>query len=161
MRQIALVAFLSFPAVAAFAQITVGVMPANLNSGDANFPTPQTDVSLENPVNAAGTIDQVTFAWNATCNGVAKIKFFRRSGNNVTLVDSRGPFDTLAGTRQTIGLVPAVNVQAGDLIAITRMQNCGNALVEAGTGTQGYAVLQGDASSGTITAGATFHDRLR
>ena len=151
----------SFIAAAAVAQISVGVLPSTLNSSDANFPTPQTDVSLENPATGSGSIDTVTFGWNATCNGVAKIKFFRRSGNVLTMVDQRGPFDTVAGPRsQTAVLSPPVNVQAGDLIAITRAQSCGNALAEAGTGTLGYVVLQGDATSGTISAGNTFHDKL-
>ena len=151
----------SFVAAAAVAQISVGVLPSTLNSSDANFPTPQTDVSLENPATAAGTIDTVTFGWNATCNGVAKIKFFRRSGNALTMTDQRGPFDTVAGPRsQTAVMSPPVNVQAGDLIAITRVQSCGNALAEAGTGTLGYVVLQGDATSGTVSAGNTFHDKL-
>src|SRR5215471_14293200 len=106
MRKAALLFSAFFIASSSLAQNSVGVMPSTLNSSDANFPTPQTDVSLENPVTNSGTIDQVTFGWNATCNGVAKIKFFRRSGNNLTLLDSRGPFDTLPGTRQSIGLVP-------------------------------------------------------
>jgi hypothetical protein len=152
----------SFVGVAAMAQITVGVMPANLNSSDANFPTPQTDVSLENPASGSGTIDTVTFGWNQTCNAVAKIKFFRRSGNNLTQIDERGPFSTFAGGRvtQVVALNPPVNVQTGDLIGITRVASCGNALAEAGTGTQGYVVLSGDATSGTISGGNTFHDKL-
>src|SRR5207244_2877909 len=91
-----------------------------------------------------------------------KIKFFRRSGNTLTLIDQRGPFSTFAIGRvtQVVPLNPPVNVAAGDLIAITRVESCGNALAEAGTGTQGYVVLSGDASSGTIAAGNTFHDKL-
>lgn len=148
--------------VPVFAQLTVGVLPDNLNSSDANFPTPQTDVSLENPVGAAGVIDTVTFGWNATCSGVAKIKFFRRSGTTLTMTEQRGPFNTFVSGRvqQTVTLSPPVAVQAGDLIAITRVVACGNALAEAGTGTQGYVVLQGDAASGTISAANTYHDRL-
>ena len=153
--------FLSFVASVASAQITVGVLPTNLNSSDANFPTPQTDVSLENPATGSGTVNLVSFAWNADCSGAVKIKFFRRSGNTLTMIAERGPFDTRSGIRGTTAtLSPAVNVQPGDLIAITRLQSCGNALAEAGTGTQGYVVLQGDATSGTIASGNTFHDKL-
>jgi len=150
-----------FVAVAASAQVTVGVLPNTLNSSDANFPTPQTDVSLENPATGSGVITTVSFGWNAACTGVAKIKFFRRSGNTLTMFDQRGPFDTSAGRPvQTVTLSPGVNVQAGDLIGITRVVACGNALAEAGTGTQGYVVLQGDATTGTVSAGNTFHDKL-
>jgi hypothetical protein len=146
----------------AVAQVTVGVMPATLNSSDANFPTPQTDVSLENPATGSGNITSVSFGWNAACTGVAKIKFFRRSGNTLTMFAERGPFDTSAGRPVHFAVLsPGVGVQAGDLIAITRVvAGCGNTLAEAGTGTQGYVVLQGDATSGTISAGNTFHDKL-
>lgn len=148
-------------ALAAPAQVTVGVMPNTLNSSDANFPTPQTDVSLENPATGSGSITTVTFGWNAACTGVAKIKFFRRSGNTLTQTAERGPFDTLSGRNvQTASLSPGVDVQAGDLIGITRMKTCGNALAELGTGTQGYVVLQGDAQTGTISVNNTFHDKL-
>ena len=153
----------SFAVSVAVAQISVGVMPATLNSSDANFPTPQTDVSLENPATGSGSIDTVTFGWNATCTGAAKIKFFRRTGNTLNMFAERGPFNTFAAGRvtQVIPLSPAVGVAPGDLIGITRvMSNCGNALAEAGTGTQGYVVLQGDATTGTISAGNIFHDKL-
>lgn len=146
---------------AAVAQVSVGVLPANLNTSDANFPTPQTDVSLENPATGSGNITTASFGWNATCNGVAKIKFFRRSGNTLTMFAERGPFDTNAGRPvQFVTISPVVGVQAGDLIAITRIASCGNALAEAGTGSEGYVVLSGDATSGTVSAGNTFHDKL-
>jgi hypothetical protein len=162
MRKAALFLVLQSLAVSAFAQVSVGVMPTTLNSSDANFPTPQTDVSLENPATGVGNIDTVTFGWNATCASVAKIKFFRRSGNSLILIAERGPFDTFAVGRvtQVVPLNPPVAVAAGDLIGITRIQSCGNALAEAGTGTQGYVVLQGDANSGTVSAGNTTHDKL-
>ena len=163
MRKPAAVFLLSSLLAAApvIAQVSVGVLPATLNSSDANFPTPQTDVSLENPATGSGTITNVSFGWNATCTGAAKIKFFHRSGNTLTMFAERGPFDTSAGrTVQAVALSPGVGVQAGDLIAITRVISCGNALAEAGTGTQGYVVLQGDASSGTVSTGNTFHDKL-
>jgi hypothetical protein len=92
---------------------------------------------------------------------VAKIKFFRRSGDTLTMFAERGPFDTGGGrTVHNVALSPGVNVQTGDLIAITRMVNCGNALAELGTGSQGYVVLPGDATAGTISAGNTIHDKL-
>jgi len=164
MRKAALFLLLhSFAVSVAVAQISVGVIPNTLNSSDANFPTPQTDVSLENPATGSGSIDTVTFAWNASCSGVAKIKFFHRTGNTLNMFAERGPFNTFAIGRvtQVVPLNPPVGVAPGDLIAITRLlENCGNALAEAGTGTQGYVVLQGDATSGTISAGNTFHDRL-
>lgn len=163
MRKVALFLLLhSFAVAVAVAQISVGVIPNTLNSSDANFPTPQTDVSLENPATGSGSIDTVTFGWNATCTGVAKIKFFRRTGNTLNMVAERGPFNTITSSRvtQVVQLSPPVGVAPGDLIGITRMVSCGNALAEAGTGTQGYVVLQGDATTGTISAGNTFHDKL-
>jgi hypothetical protein len=161
MRNGLVVLLASFLAATAVAQVTVGVLPANLNSSDANLPTPQTDVSLENPANGAGTIINVTFAWNATCNGVAKIKFFRRSGATLTMIAERGPFDTPGGRNvHDVVMSPGVDVQAGDLIAITRVVSCGNALAEAGTGTLGYVALQGDVTTGAVSAGNTHHDKL-
>lgn len=163
MRRLSLaLQFASFLVVAsAAAQVTVGVMPNNLNSSDANLPTPQTDVSLENPATGPGTIINVSFGWNATCSGVAKIKFFRRSGTTLTMTAQRGPFDTNGGRPvQDVVLSPGVDVLAGDLIAITRVVSCGNALAEAGTGTQGYVALEGDATTGTVSAGNTHHDKL-
>jgi hypothetical protein len=156
-----LVALSFLVALAAPAQVTVGVLPNTLNSSDANLPTPQTDVSLENPATGAGTITNVTFGWNAGCLNVAKIKFFRRSGNTLTMIAERGPFSTSGGrTVHEVTLSPGVPVQAGDLIGITRVASCGNALAEAGTGTQGYVALEGDATTGTISAGNTHHDKL-
>ena len=120
------------------AQISVGMLPLNLSSNAAGTATPQTYVSLENPATGSGAISSVSFNWSANCGAAVKIKFFRRSGNTLTLVDERGPFDTVSGIRgTTVSLAPAVNVQAGDLIAIVRVQNCGSPLVEPGTGTQG------------------------
>lgn len=151
----------SLIALSASAQVTIGVMPSNLNTADVNFPTPQTDVSLENPATGPGLVTTVNFAWNGFCFGVVKIKFFRRSGNTLTMFAERGPFDANQGRPiQSVILSPGVEIQAGDLIGITRVAACGNALAEAGTGTQGYIVLQGDATSGTISAGNTFHDKL-
>ena len=58
MRKAALFLLLhSFAVSVAVAQISVGVIPNTLNSSDANFPTPQTDVSLENPATGSGSID--------------------------------------------------------------------------------------------------------
>src|SRR5258706_10633190 len=77
------------------------------------------------------------------------------------MIDQRGPFDTFAGrVTQVVPLNPTVSVAVGDLIAITRVVSCGNALAEPGTGTQGYVVLQGDATTGTVSTGNTFHDKL-
>src|SRR4051794_1974761 len=160
MARLLVVAFL-LAAAAVSAQVTVGVLPNTLNSSDANFPTPQTDVSLENPATGSGVITTVSFGWNSSCSAVAKIKFFRRAGNTLTMTTERGPFDTLSGrTVQVVTLSPGVDVQAGDVIAVTRVKSCGNAVAEAGTGTAGYVVLQGDATTGTISAGNTFHDKL-
>ena len=161
MRKAALLLSALLLSSAAFGQVTVGVLPTNVNANDVNLGTPQTDVSLENPVTGSGTIDSVTFAWSATCGGAVKIKFFRRSGSALTMTAERGPFDAFAGVRgTTVPLSPPVSVQPGDLIAVARVQSCGNAMVESGTGTQGYVALAGDATSGTISAGNTFHDKL-
>jgi len=145
----------------AFAQISIGVLPLNLNANAAGTAVPQTYVSLENPATGTGAISSVSFGWSANCGATVKIKFFRRAGSALTLFDERGPFDTVSGIRgTTVSLSPAVNVQAGDLIAIVRVQDCGSPLIEQGTGTQGYVLLTGDATAGTISVANTFHDRL-
>lgn len=162
MKKLLVVLLLGFLAPAAAAQVTVGVMPGTLNSSDANFPTPQTNVSLENPATGAGTITNVTFAWSGPCTAVAKIKFFRRSGNSLTMLAERGPFDSDSSGITRVTLSPAVPVQAGDLIAITRvLADCHTMRAEFQTGNPGYVVLQGDATSGTVSPGNNVYaDRL-
>src|SRR5947209_5882808 len=135
MRKAALLLSALLLSSAAFGQVTVGVLPTNVNANDVNLGTPQTDVSLENPVTG--------------------------SGSALTMTAERGPFDAFVGVRgTTVPLSPPVSVQPGDLIAVARVQSCGNAMVESGTGTQGYVALAGDATAGTISAGNTFHDKL-
>jgi len=93
----------------------------NLNPAGA-----QTDIDLGNPAPAAGQINTVHFRWAASgCANGVKIKFFRRSGNTLSVIAERGPFTTAADNNVTLS--PPVAVLQGDLIAITRLGTCGNA----------------------------------
>ena len=59
------------------------------------------------------------------CSNAIKIKFFRRSGNTLTMTAERGPFSSV-GADNNFTMSPAVPVQQGDLIGVARVAACGN-----------------------------------
>ncbi|HEV8432488.1 MAG TPA: hypothetical protein VGR95_03675, partial [Thermoanaerobaculia bacterium] len=146
------VAFLCLMVVAApvvFGQtLTVGVDIASPNAGDAGVSASvRTDISLDNPATATGTVTSVKIPWsNSGCTNAIKIKFFRRVGDNLTLTAERGPFNT---SSSVITMSPAVSVQQGDLIGVARLANCGNAQTLVGIVAAGYLAYSGDVS-GTL-----------
>jgi hypothetical protein len=102
----------------------------------------RTILDTEATANLDGQLTTAVFEWSASpCPAAVKIKIFRPSASlfflDFTLPDSfsfvaeRGPFDVtapvLGGTYafQVVTLSPPVDVQAGDVIAITRLTTCG------------------------------------
>ncbi len=146
------VAFLCLIVVAApvvFGQtLTMGVDIASPNAGDGGvFTAVRTDISLDNPASATGNITSVKVNWSSSgCTNGIKVKFFRRVGDNLTLITERGPFNT---SSSTITMTPAVAVQQGDLIGVARVGNCGNAQTLVGIVSAGYLAYSGDVT-GTV-----------
>jgi hypothetical protein len=96
------------------------------NSSDTAVGPVRTDIDLVTPATASGTVSSVHVYWSSSgCTNAMKIKFFRRSGNTLTMTAERGPFTPLGG-ESTIVMSPVVPVQQGDLIAVARVANCGN-----------------------------------
>ena len=144
------------------------------NVGAVNPPGVVTILELTYPANLDGRITTVTFGWSASpCPAAAKIKFFRPSftpflGGPVlpafSFVTERGPFDVTApagpgqGTllaRQTVALNPPVQVEAGDVIAITNLTSCGGPIRTDRMGANppppgGSLTLQGDVTSSFV-----------
>jgi hypothetical protein len=150
------IAFLSLIVAAApvvFGQtLTMGVDIASPNSGDAGVSaTVRTDISLDNPATATGNITSVKINWsNSGCTNAFKVKFFRRVGDNLTLINERGPFSSAS---TTIAMTPPVPVQQGDLIGVARLVNCGNAQALVGVVAAGYLAYAGDVT-GTVSVAA-------
>jgi hypothetical protein len=150
------IAALVFGGVAAGQTITVGSLPATPNFGFNPIPVILTAVDLSFPSTGTGDLTSATFAWSsAPCAGTARIKFFRRSGDALFFVAERGPFD-VNGTTQTVALTPAVSVQAGDLIGISRVAGCGSPVGLSPGGPSGLVAFSGDiATSVLISSGTT------
>jgi hypothetical protein len=77
-----------------------------------------------------GSVESVTFYWSTDAWGdTLKIKFFRRIGDTLTMIAERGPYSVLpevvVSGSNSVGLVPEVAVQQGDLIGVTRLSGCG------------------------------------
>jgi hypothetical protein len=114
------------------------------NSSDTAIAPVRTNIDLVSPASATGTVTSVHVYWSSSgCTNAMKIKFFRRSGNTLTMTAERGPF-TPAGGESTIAMSPAVSVQQGDLIGIARVANCGNAGAFFGFTSAGYVVFGSD-----------------
>lgn len=96
------------------------------NSSDSAIASVRTDIDLVSPASATGTVTSVHVYWSSSgCTNAIKIKFFRRSGNTLTMTAERGPFSSV-GSDNTFAMSPVVPVQQGDLIAVARVANCGN-----------------------------------
>jgi hypothetical protein len=147
------VAVATAPAVAQ--TLTMGNVITSPNSSDFPIAATRTDIDLVHPANATGNIATARFNWAAfPCPNAAKIKFFRRSGANLTLVAERGPFN-VTGSDNIVTLSPAVAVQQGDLIGITRLTNCGNVGALFGIVTAGSLIYAGDLAGTTTFAAGT------
>ena len=132
-----------------------GNLPANPNFGFNPSPVAITAVDLAAPATGAGNMTSATFIWSlAPCAVAVKIKFFRRSGDLLTFLAQRGPFDVTANT-QTVALSPAVSVQAGDLVGITRVTGCGSPVGASPGAAAGLVAFGADVASNISLASGT------
>lgn len=138
----------------AFGQaLTVGVDVATPNSSDSAIAVTRTDISLNNPATATGTVASVKVYWSALgCANAFKVKFFRRVGDTLTLITERGPFTSSVSA--TYAMSPPVGVEQGDLIGVARVANCGNSGTLVGIVSAGYLVYSGDVSGSVAIADA-------
>ena len=148
----AIVSALSVPAAAQV--LEMGNTVPSPNSSDAAIADIRTDIDLVRPATATGTIDSATFGWSAyPCPSAAKIKVFRRHGDDLTFVGERGPFDVTA-IPMTVALAPPIPVEEGDLLGIARVANCGNPVTLTGIVSAGYAGYSGDVNTTVSLSGA-------
>ncbi len=164
MRVFAVAMLVVLAAVSAPGQtLTMGYNPSSPNSSDPGPATTRTDVDLTNPANATGNLTHVTIAWSASgCMAAAKIKVFRRVGDNFTLVAERGPYNT-SGVGVDIGLDPAIPVMEGDVIGVARVADCGNVEVYNPSGIvlhASYISVAGDVSSFSYSPSAEYPGQL-
>lgn len=79
------------------------------------------------PATGTGIVTSARVYWSqAGCPNALKVKFFRYvpSEFRLTMIAERGPF-TPTSRDFTVALSPPVAVQKGDLIAVTRLTDCG------------------------------------
>ena len=125
------------------------------NGSDAGIAAIRTDVDLNNPAAATGTISTVKFYWTRSeCRDAVKIKFFHRIGNVMKLTAERGPFD-ISAFDTTLTLSSPVLVSQGDLIGITNLTDCGNATVLGGVAAEGYLIFPFDVVGAVDIGSAT------
>src|SRR3954471_24020044 len=116
------------------------------NSSDSNVAPVRTDIDLVSPASATGTVSSVHVYWSQSgCANALKIKFFRRSGNTLTMTAERGPFSS-AGADNNFAMSPVVPVQQGDLIGVARVAACGNPGTFFGFPSAGYVAFGSDVS---------------
>ena len=135
--------------------LTVGNDVASPNSSDGNVGAVRTDIDLVHPATHTGSVSTAKFYWSSSsCTNPLKIKFFRRVGDTLTMTAERGPFTPTTNV-YTATLTPAVAVQQGDLIAITRVASCGNAGAVTGFPSEGYLQYASDVTGSVTIASAT------
>ena len=122
----------------------------------------QTYLQTGYPANRSGSVNAADFWWSQSpCPAAVKIKFFRPSGSGrYVYLDQRGPFD-VATAPQSVRLEPPVRLRTGDLIAITKLTDCGSP-VTAGQAAPGgvnppplppYYRIAGDVVTDIVPAG--------
>jgi hypothetical protein len=140
-----------------FAQLTIGSsFSGSPNASDLNIAAVRTDIDLTAPASGTGTVTSVHVYWSqAGCSNAIKIKFFRRSGNTLTMTAERGPFSSV-GADNTFAMSPAVPVQQGDLIGVARVANCGNPGTFFGFVSAGHVEFPSDVTTSVdLSAGTT------
>jgi hypothetical protein len=141
--------------------LTVGNTPTTPNSSDANLGAVRTAVDLTHPANATGSLDTANFSWSTSgCTAAAKVKVFRRVGDNFTLVAERGPFD-VSTFSMTVTLSPAIPVLQGDLIGLARVASCGNPGAVSPGYDASFIEVAGDATSFSYSPSAVYGNRLQ
>ena len=140
-----------------FAQsLTIGSpFSAAPNASDLNVAPTRTDVDLVGPASGTGTVTSVHVYWSQSgCSNAIKIKFFRRSGNTLTMTAERGPFSSV-GADNTFTMSPAVPVQQGDLIGVARVATCGNPGTFFGFPTAGHVEFPSDVTGSVDLSAGT------
>ncbi|MEO8190392.1 MAG: hypothetical protein ABI682_08615 [Acidobacteriota bacterium] len=153
--------------------ITVGMSLSN--GGNVSVSGVETIVETARPATLSGRLTTATFGWSASpCPAAVKIRFFRPSTParpipTFDLVGERGPFavnepvrlnpvnGTLFAT-EAVMLTPPVDVQAGDVVAITNLTSCrgpvfANWVVLAPPPAGPWFAVQGDTPSAMMTPG--------
>jgi len=143
--------------------LTIGNNPVSPNGSDYNLGTANTDVDLTNPANASGNLTHVTIGWSSSgCAAAAKVKVFRRVGDNFSLVAERGPYNTTSAGVD-VDLNPPIPVLEGDLIGTARVVACGNPVAYYPQGIVlhvSYIEVAGDVSSFSYSASAEHNAQL-
>ncbi|HEY4642399.1 MAG TPA: hypothetical protein VII75_13725 [Thermoanaerobaculia bacterium] len=166
MRRHYLMVFLCtlFASAATAQTVTIGSQSVNAGAILNSATPPFTLIDLSHPATANGTINYVSVGWGGgSCTGGFKVKILRPAATNTlttfTLAGERGPFTALAG-RNRVQLTPPLDVQKGDLIAVTMLQTfatCGSAKSWFNSGSTTMR-LNGDVSSGSFN-GFYFRDQ--
>jgi hypothetical protein len=146
-----------FTSATVFGQVlTIGPnFSGSPNSSDSNVAPVRTDIDLVSPASATGTVSSVHVYWSqAGCTNALKIKFFRRSGNTLTMTAERGPFST-SSADMTLAMSPVVSVQQGDLIGVARVASCGNPGSFFGFPSAGYVAFGSDVTGSVDIASGT------
>jgi hypothetical protein len=147
---------LSLTTAPLFAQLTIGsAFSGAPNSSDSNIAPVRTDIDLLGPASGTGTVTSVHVFWSQSgCSNAIKIKFFRRSGNTLTMTAERGPFSSVT-TDNTFAISPAVPVQQGDLIGVARVASCGNPGTFFGFPSAGHVEFPSDVTGSVDLAAGT------
>ena len=147
---------LLFAAVPLFSQLTIGEpFSSSPNASDLNVAPVRTDIDLVGPASGTGSVTSVHLYWSQSgCTNAIKIKFFRRSGNTLTMTAERGPFSSV-GADNNFTMSPAVPVLQGDLIGVARVANCGNAGTFFGFPTAGHVEFPSDVTGSVDLSAGT------
>jgi hypothetical protein len=125
---------------------------------DGDVGVVRTDIDLNQPAMYTGSVSLAKVMWSTSgiqgCTISFKIKFFRRVADTLTMTAERGPFTPNANP-YTATLTPPVPVQQGDLIAITRLTDCGSPTKFWEPGAEGYLQYPGDLTGTVDMASAT------
>ncbi|MGZ7080396.1 MAG: hypothetical protein ACXVJT_13365, partial [Thermoanaerobaculia bacterium] len=143
-----------WPASMVGVTLTVGNEVATPNSSDVVSGPTRTDIDLVHPATHSGNVTTATVYWSSSgCANALKIKFFRRTGDTLTMIAERGPFTSGLDTL-TVTLTPPVAVQQGDLIGVARITNCGNPGTIVGFPSEGYLQYASDVTGSVAIAAA-------
>lgn len=139
-----------------FAQLTIGSPFSTIpNASDLNVAAVRTDIDLTGPASGTGTVSSVHVYWSQSgCSNAIKIKFFRRSGNTLTMTAERGPFSSTSADN-TFSISPAVAVLQGDLIGVARVASCGNPGTFFGFPTAGHVEFPSDVTGSVDLSAGT------
>ncbi|HEY4642398.1 MAG TPA: hypothetical protein VII75_13720 [Thermoanaerobaculia bacterium] len=152
MRRSFLIVFFTLPL---FAQtVTIGSQSVTAGALLNSAAAPYTLVDLSHPATTNGSIAYVSTGWGGgTCSGAYKVKVLRPASTtslgNFTLVAERGPFN-VTGERNRVQLTPPIDVEKGDLLAITMLQPFATCGVVKSSISSGSVVMR---LTGDVTVG--------